>query len=163
MIDTKLITFITVAKTKNLTRAAELLNLTQPAVSQHIKALEEYYEVKLLLKQPKQMALTEEGEILYKRAIELNRISKKLKNELGNKSKISKRYDVGATLTIGGYVLPELIGRYREIHENREIILYVENTEKIMKKLFDGDICLGVVEGPFDKTKVKYSGGTDTD
>lgn len=156
MIDFRLLTFITVAKTKNFTKAADILNITQPGVSQHIKALEEYYKVKLFNKKGKQMELTSEGMLLFNHAEEVNRMSKMIKYELLNKSSILNRYYVGATLTIGGYVLPRLIGLYRKKHENTDIILYVENTESIMKRLYDGDIYLGVIEGPFNKSKVKH-------
>ncbi|WZL74345.1 LysR family transcriptional regulator [Clostridiaceae bacterium 35-E11] len=156
MIDIKLVTFITVAKTKNFTRAADILNITQPAISQHIKVLEEYYGVKLLYKKGRQMELTEEGKLLFKRALKLDRLSKIIKSELKNQSSFIKRYNVGATLTIGGYVLPEIIGQHKKQYENIDIILYVENTEIIIKKLFAGEIHLGVIEGPFNKDKVKY-------
>ncbi|WP_432402768.1 LysR family transcriptional regulator [Wukongibacter sp. M2B1] len=156
MIDIKLLTFITVAKTKNFTRAGDTLNITQPAVSQHIKALEEYYNVKLLYKNGKEMELTEEGTLLFKYALELDRLSKMIKLELENKSAIMKKYYVGATLTIGGYVLPNIIGKYRKVHENIDIILHVENTEAIIKKLFNGEINMGIIEGPFDKSLVKH-------
>lgn len=156
MIDIKLLTFITVAKTKNYTKAADILNITQPGVSQHIKALEEYYNVKLFNKKGKQMELTSEGMLLYYHAEEVNRLSKMIKWELHNQSAIINKYYVGATLTIGGYVLPKIIGQYRKKHENTDIILYVENTESIIKRLYDGDIYLGVIEGPFNRSKVKY-------
>lgn len=156
MIDIKLLTFITIGKTKNFTRAAEVLNITQPAVSQHIKGLEEYYNAKLLYKKGKEMKLTGEGKLLLKYALEIERLSKMVKSQLENKSSIIKRYHVGATLTIGGYVLPKIIGKYRKVHENIDIILRVENTENILKKLFNGEIHLGLIEGTFDKGKVNY-------
>ncbi len=156
MLNIKLVTFITVANTKNFTKAADLLNITQPAVSQHINGLEEYYQVKLFYKNGKSMDLTEEGIVLYKYALEMQRLSKIMKVALDNKTAIIKKYYVGATLTIGGYVLPKIIGEYRKFQENQDIILYVENTEAVMKRLFDGDIHLGVIEGPFDKGKVNY-------
>ncbi|WP_346940562.1 LysR family transcriptional regulator [uncultured Clostridium sp.] len=156
MIDIKLETFITVADTKNFTRAASILNMTQPAISHHIKLLEEYYNVKLLEKKNKNMELTEAGRILYKYALEIDKISKLAKNHLSNESSIIKRYNVGATLTIGGYVLPPIIGNYKMNNNNIDIILQVENTENIIQKLFSGEIILGVIEGPFDKSKVIY-------
>ncbi|MEW8993237.1 LysR family transcriptional regulator [Clostridium sp.] len=156
MIDIKLETFITVADTKNFTRAASILNMTQPAISHHIKLLEEYYNVKLLEKKNKNMELTEAGRILYKYALEIDKISKLAKKHLSNESSIIKRYNVGATLTIGGYVLPPIIGNYKMNNNNIDIILQVENTENIIQKLFSGEIILGVIEGPFDKSKVIY-------
>jgi len=156
VIDIKLETFITVADTKNFTRAASILNMTQPAISHHIKLLEEYYNVKLLEKKNKNMELTEAGKILYKYALEIDKMSKLAKKHLSNESSIIKRYNVGATLTIGGYVLPPIIGNYKMNNNNIDIILQVENTENIIQKLFSGEIILGVIEGPFDKSKVIY-------
>lgn len=156
MIDIKLETFITVADTKNFTRAASILNMTQPAISHHIKLLEEYYNVKLLEKKNKNMELTGAGRILYKYALEIDKISKLAKNHLSNESSIIKRYNVGATLTIGGYVLPSIIGNYKVSNKNIDVILHVENTGNIIQKLFSGEIILGVIEGPFDKSKVIY-------
>ena len=86
MIDSKLTTFIYVAKLKNYTRAAEMINLTQPAISQHMKQLEEYYKVKLINKKGRQISLTEEGEILFKNAKEFDANSHLLERKLKNKS-----------------------------------------------------------------------------
>ena len=156
MIDVKLETFITVANTKNFTKAANILNMTQPAISHHIKLLEEYYNVKLIEKNYKTMELTKAGEILYEYALEVDKISKLVKNQIANEASCIKKYNVGATLTIGGYVLPPVIGSYKIHNKNTDIILHVENTEGIIQKLFSGEIVLGVVEGPFDRTKFFY-------
>ncbi len=156
MLDTKILTFITVARTKNFTKTAELLNVTQPAISQHIKALEEYYHTKLFYKKGKEMGLTEEGKLLLEYSLDIYRLDKKIKAQLENKTSVIKKYNVGATLTIGGYVLPQIIGDYRKCHENIDVILFVENTETIMKQLNSGSIDIAVVEGPFNKTKVRY-------
>ncbi|MCM1989430.1 LysR family transcriptional regulator [Oceanirhabdus seepicola] len=156
MIDNKLLTFITVAKVKNLTKSSELLNITQPAVSQHIKALENYYNKKLLYKNGKTMELTAEGEILLQYAEELNKISKKAFNEITNSS-YKKRFKIGATLTLGGYVLPQLIGFYKPSHENIEIFLEVNNTINILNSLIRGELDLAIVEGPFNKNRFKYT------
>jgi DNA-binding transcriptional LysR family regulator len=100
--------------------------------------------------------LTEEDKILLQYATEVGRLSKIVKARLDNRSRIVKKYHLGATLTIGGYVLPEIIGKYKRENENHEIILRVENTENIIKKLYAGDIDLGVIEGLFDRTRVRH-------
>lgn len=156
MIDSKIITFLNVAKLKSYTRAAEMLNLTQPAVSQHIKQLEEYYKVKLIMKKGRQLLLTEEGELLLRYAKEFEANSITVERELKNKSAIIKRYNIGATLTIGEFVLPHLLGEYKRLHNNIDIIMQVHNLEDICKQLSDGSIDLGIVEGPFDKSKFNY-------
>lgn len=156
MIDTRLITFLEVAKTKNITRAASILNLTQPAVSQQIKYLEEYYDINLLKKDGRSIDLTEEGKIFYKYAKEMEILSRDIEHTLENKKSIVKRYNMGATMTIGGYVLPFLLGKYKEDNENIDIILQVENTRKILDSLRNKYIDLALVEGPFDKEKFLY-------
>lgn len=156
MMDSKLTTFINVVKLKSFTRAAELLNLTQPAVSQHIKQLEEYYEVKLIKKKGRQISLTEEGELLFRYAKEFEANSLLLERKLKNKSAVIKRYNIGATLTIGEFVLPSLLGEYKRLHNNIDVIMHVYNLEEILKKLGNGEFDLGIVEGPFDKGKFNY-------
>ncbi|MDD2401909.1 MAG: LysR family transcriptional regulator [Clostridia bacterium] len=157
MINFKIITFITVAKTKNFSKTAEILNITQPAVSQHIKNLEEYYNVKLLNNRRKAMELTEEGKLLYEYAVEMNRLSRTVEDALKNKTTIVKKYHIGATMTIGGYVLPRLLGIHKSNFENIDIMLYVKNTEGVINSLISGEIIMGVVEGPFDRAKFNFT------
>lgn len=156
MMDSKLTTFINVAKLKSYTRAAELLNLTQPAVTQHIKQLEEYYDVKLIKKKGRQISLTEEGELLFKNAKEFEANSLLLEIKLRNKSAVIKRYNIGATLTIGEFVLPNLLGKYKSLHKNIDVIMHVHNLEEVLKRMSSGELDLGIVEGPFDKSRFNY-------
>ncbi|MBU5485137.1 LysR family transcriptional regulator [Clostridium sp. MSJ-11] len=156
MLDFRIISFIVVGKVGNITKAANILNITQPAVSQHLKWLEEYYNVKLFIKKNKKMMLTEEGKYLFDNAIKMESMSKNIKYELKNRRSIIKKYRIGATLTIGGYVLPNIIGEYKKIYNNIDIIMKVENTETVVKLLHGGEIDLGIVEGAFNKSNLKY-------
>lgn len=156
MIDLRLLTFITVAKTKSYTKAAEILNITQPAVSQHIKFLEDEYEVHLIKKYGKGFDLTEEGLILFKYAEEIEVLYKALEMKLKNRSGIIKTYSIGASMTIGGYILPYILGKYRRINQNINILLQVNNTKEILEKLIAGNINLAFIEGIFDKSKFKF-------
>ena len=65
MLDDRIITFLTVCKYSNFTKAAYVLNLTQPAVSQHIKYLEDKYDTKLFIRDKKNITLTPAGKILF--------------------------------------------------------------------------------------------------
>jgi len=156
LLDIRLTTFITVARIKSFTKAAEILNLTQPAVSQHIKYLEEYYGVGLIKKTGKEIGLTEEGLILYKYAKELDILHRNLEAEIRNKSGIHKSYKVGASMTVGGYVLPYILAEYKREHPNRDILLQVNNTEEIISKLLNRKLDLALVEGNFDRNKFSY-------
>jgi DNA-binding transcriptional LysR family regulator len=157
LMDIRLETFITVAKIKSYTKASEILNITQPAVSQHIKFLEDYYGVIFIKKREKSMKLTEEGKTLYKYAIELHNIYRNLDMEFRNKDSINRTYYVGASMTIGGYLLPYILAEYKNCYNNTDILLQVNNTEEIIKKLLNRKIDLALIEGNFDKTKIKYT------
>lgn len=156
MIDIKLNTFITLAKIKNYTRAAEILNLTQPAVSQHIRFLEEYYDVQLFKKQGRGIELTDEGKILLKYAEEIEMLYRAAESEIRNNSGIVKKYNIGASMTIGGYVLPGILAKHKKIYKNITILLQVYNTEEIIEKLLTRKLDFAIVEGPFDKRKFKF-------
>lgn len=156
MMDIRMRTFLTVAKIKNFTKAGEILNLTQPAVSQHIKFLEEYYGVALIKKQGRVIDLTEAGETLFKYGKRLEVLYKSIELELKNSDGINKIYNVGATMTIGGYVLPYILGVYKNIHKNIDILLQVNNTEQVISKLLNREIHLALIEGPFNRNKFNY-------
>lgn len=156
MLDIRLITFITVARIKSFTKAAEILNLTQPAVSQHIKYLENYYGVNLIKKQGKEIDLTEEGIILYNYSKELELLYRNLETDLKNKSSIRKVYNVGASMTIGGYVLPYILAEHKKSYPNVDILLQVGNTEEIIDKLLNRRLDLSMIEGNFDRNKFSF-------
>jgi DNA-binding transcriptional LysR family regulator len=156
MMDIRLTTFLVLGKIKNFTKAGEILNLTQPAVSQHIKFLEEYYHTDLIKKQGRAINLTEAGEVLFKYAKELDVLYRSLERDVRNSSQSKKVYNVGATMTIGGYVLPYILGKYKEVYKNIDILLQVNNTEEIINKLLNRYIHFALVEGPFDKDKFNY-------
>lgn len=156
MIDLRLNTFIALAKIKNYTKAAEILNITQPAVSQHIRFLEEYYGALLVKKQGRSIELTDEGKILLKYAEEIEVLYRSADNEIKNKSGIAKTYNVGASMTIGGYILPSILAKHKNIYKNITILLQVKNTEEIIEKLMNRILDFAIVEGPFDKRKFRY-------
>lgn len=156
MIDTRLITFLTIADTGSFTKAAELLNLTQPAVSQQVKYLEVYYDVKLIRKIGRNIKMTEEGILMCEYIRKMQAMERSMKNHIHNQSSVVKRYKIGATKTIGGYVAPDLLGGYKRLFPNTEVILEVANTKDTIRKLLNGESDLALVEGPFDKTKYEH-------
>lgn len=157
MIDVRFITFLTLGKMKSYTKTAEILNLTQPAVSQHIKFLEEYYGVSLVKKSGKYMDLTEEGKVLFKYAEKFARLDRALESEIRNKNSIKRTYNVGATMTIGGYVMPGILAGYKKKHDNVDIFLQVSNTVEITKKLLERKLDMALVEGPFDENRFMFT------
>ena len=107
MLDFRMDTFLAVCRHRNYTRAAEELNITQPAVTQHIQYLQSYYGVKLFSYQNKRLALTEEGELLRNAALCMLHDEEKLKRDVKDLRLGRRSIRFGATLTIGEYLLPE--------------------------------------------------------
>lgn len=146
--DQKLETFLTVCRTMHYGRAAELLNLSQPAVSKHIAALESQYGVALFTYAGRRLHKTRQGEILEQYAQSLRYNEEELYARLHEKPKTLLR--VGATKTIGQYVMLPYIRRYLKHPENRLEFL-VDNTAHLLELLDRGEMDFLVLEGIFDK------------
>ena len=150
MLDFRVETFLTVCRTMNFTRAAEQLHITQPAVSQHIHALEEQYGTKLFRYQGKQLQLTQSGRLLFRTAAAMRHDALRLREAI-RQADGRRRLRFGATLTIGEYVLPGPI--LRLLKEEPEIRLRVvtANTQELLGLLDQGELDFAIVEGYFDK------------
>jgi DNA-binding transcriptional LysR family regulator len=157
MFDHRLETFLTVCKTNNITKAATILNLTQPAVTKQINYLEEYYGVALLLRRGRVLELTAAGRILFEYVKTMESQAMVLERKLKNSAVVAQKYIIGATLTIGEYILPEIIGKYKSCYPHQDLLMQVHNTETIIKKLLRGEIDLGLVEGPFEQTRFNFT------
>lgn len=142
-------TFITLAKTSHFSRAAEELFLTQPAVSNHIKALEEYYQVSLFQKVDQKYVLTEPGKILYSYAEKLFNIINETKRSLDGFNHLDfGSLFIGASSNIGVYVLPKLLGKFKGRYPKIEIKVSIGPTYLIESKILANEIDIGIVEAP---------------
>jgi DNA-binding transcriptional LysR family regulator len=152
MLDIKIFTFLKVAELKNYTKAAAYLNLTQPAVSQHIKKLEEYYGCKLIEIEGKSVNLTEGGKALYNYANFQAANEKQLINRLKS---IETPLKIGATLSIADYYLPSYLNSYIS-NSNELFSLTVKNTKSIIEMLLNNELYCAFIEGIFDKSLFYY-------
>ena len=97
--------------------------------------------------------MTGAGNMVLEAAKQVRNISAGLEKGLQNMLGSKKRYTIGATLTIGEYILPSYIGKYRQINPQLELVIRIENTREILRLLDEGTIDLAMVEGPFPKDK----------
>lgn len=153
MIDFRIKTFLTLCKELNYTNTAKVLHITQPAVSQHIKYLEEDFGVKLFHYDGKSLKLTREGKILYNFAIAAESSSYRTKKLMSLPINSMPPIKFGTTLTIGEYTMPKLLKRLILDYPTMEISMEVSNTEILLEKLKNGDIDFALLEGHFDKFK----------
>lgn len=148
MLTTHLTIFVTVAEKKNFSRAAEALQISQPAISQQIHSLEDYYGMKLFVRTSKRVELTQAGETLLpyaKKVLELvNAAHGALDDLMG---RVTGQLKIGASLTIGEYILPHLLAEYTKRFPEVEMNVLIHNTEDIAAMALEHSIDVAVVEG----------------
>lgn len=155
MDDHKLKVFCTVAETKSFSKTSEIIHLTQPAVSLQIQALEEVYETKLFDRSSSTVTLTPAGELLYTYAKEIRSLYAAVEKEIGEITRIVKgSISVGASSTIGNYLLPGVITDFKKTHLKIKVHMLVGNTKKVVELLNSGNIDLGLVEGEVSRQKM---------
>ncbi|PUU87096.1 LysR family transcriptional regulator [Halanaerobium sp.] len=155
MIDFRHQTFLQLCQIKNYTKTAEKLHVTQPTVTQHIKYLEEYYDIKLFNYSGKKLSLTEAGKKLYQYTERMAADSKEIAKAVSNKSS-KQSIKFGATLSIGEFVMPDILNQAMSENPELNFDMLVENTTTLLEKLKAGEINFAVLEGFFDKTKFGY-------
>lgn len=156
MLDFRTDTFLAVCRHMNYTKAAEELNITQPAVSQHIKYIEEYYKVKVFAFSGKRMYLTEAGEMLFEAISTMKHNDCFLRESISRIKEHQSKLSFGATLTIGEYVIPEKLSSYLKKYPNTKVNLTIANTKRLLDMLDEGEIDFAVVEGYFGKNQYDH-------
>lgn len=152
MLDFRMTTFLDLCETRSYTKTAERLHLTQPAVSQHIRHLEESFGCKLFAYAAKTLSLTQKGERLREFAQSMRAGSDKMLRILRSPENGRPFLTMGATLTIGEYVAPPILSAYLAERPQTDLCMYVNNTETLLKKLSRGEIDMALIEGTFQKS-----------
>lgn len=165
MIDIQLRIFKAVAEKKSFSKAAQDLHMTQSSVSQQIQNLEMHYGVKLFDRLHRKIELTQAGSALYPYAVEIERLYDQAEKAMqGILQVISGRLHIGASLTVGEYLMPEILVSFSTIYPQVDIAMDIYNTEQITAMVVNGDINLGFVEGPYEAHEAiiaEYCGGDE--
>lgn len=155
MDDHKLKVFCIVAETKSFSRASEIIRLTQPAVSLQIQALEDSYGTKLFNRSGCVITLTKAGEMLYRYAKEINSLYASAEKEIGGVTGLVKGViSVGASSTIGNYVLPAVVSDFKRKFPKVGVHIHIGNTKGVIDFLNAGSVDIGLVEGDVNKQKL---------
>ena len=147
MLDFRVKTFLCVCQTLNYTQAARLLNITQPAVSQHIRFLEDCYHVKIFHYANKKLELTQAGKILYERCKTLENDEIALCQELRQSHSGLHTLALGVTMTVGEYAIVSPLAAFLKLHPDINIELRFGNTQELLSQLTAGRIQMALVEG----------------
>ena len=156
MLDFRIETFLCVCKYMSYTKAAIELKMTQPGVSQHIKYLENYYGDKLFCYSNRRLYLTQAGMELKEAMISVKHDNMHLKRKIIDRSTKMNSLKLGATLTIGEFMMPLKIAEYIKKEPNTKIEFTIANTKELLMLLDDGIIDFAIIEGYFQKSEYEY-------
>jgi DNA-binding transcriptional LysR family regulator len=149
MADRRLQVFHNVARLLSFTKAAETLHMTQPAVTFQVRQLEEHFNTRLFDRTHNRISLTEAGRVVYEYANQIFDLYADMENAVREMTgEISGALTIGASTTIAEYMLPTLLGDFKEKYPDVSIHLKVSNTEGVVSMVENNTIDLGVVEAP---------------
>ncbi len=157
MLNFRLRVFYSVATFGSFTKAAEEMFITQPAVTKNIKELESELAIRLFNRVANKITLTEAGRLLLHYTEHVISLDKKFMFDLGVlKQKFSGDLKLGASTTIGQYVLPPILAKFNREQPDIELSLLNDNTQRIEGALIDKVLDLGIVEGNSKNSQLKY-------
>jgi len=140
--------FASVAEHGNLTRAARDLRVSQPAVSKQLNDLEHDLKTQLVDRLPRGVRLTAAGEILYAHAQRILQAERTAEQELRDLRGLGRgKLGVGASTTVGSYLVPSLLGELHRQHPGVELDLMIANSAAVQSAVLDNRCDVGLIEG----------------
>lgn len=155
MLEQKLYTFIKLAECESTTQAALKLHMTQPAVSQQLKALETEYNIQLFNREGRRIILTNEGRQFYLMLKRMITMEQQFAEMI--KQPAVKTIRFGATLSISEGIMPELLPKMINHWKDIRFELTTQNTKELLRKLEEGLIDFALIEGNFNQKKYAHS------
>ena len=133
--------FVSVAETNSFTKAAQIMNLTQSAISHSIKSLEDLLGVCLIERSGKRLSITQDGNIYLSRCKKVLRELDIAQQELTNLKQWSQgRIRIGATHSMVKYVLPAVLREFRECFPRCEVVVETGDSASLLDKLDHAEI-----------------------
>jgi DNA-binding transcriptional LysR family regulator len=143
--------FHAVAQAGGISRGAERLHVSQPAVSKQVKELEDALGIRLLERLPRGSRLTDGGKLLAQYVQRMAVVEEETARAIDEFRGLKRgRLAVGASMTIGAYLLPQVFGEFHRRHPDIELELEIANTETIQHHLMEGSFDIGLTEGLMD-------------
>jgi len=147
--------FQAVAQARSFTRAAEIVHLTQPGISKHIRQMEKYYGVPLFDRLGRKVALTQAGEILFEATQEIMALAGAAEERIQELAGMrAGRLRLGASFPIGVYILPRVLAAFRKNYPNVEVTLNISTSEEIEAEVLANKLDIGLVSGAVHDAKL---------
>lgn len=151
----KLMTFLMVVRERSFSKASSKLGVSQPAVTQQIKFIEDYMQTELLVRKKNGILLTKEGEQLYRI---VQRIEKCIQHGEREVLKIINKelnFLISASFTVGNYILPNYLGHMKSSIAN-EVFVNIKRSEEAIDDLLNEKADLALIESPIFREGVVY-------
>ena len=149
--------FLTVAREGNITKAAEILHITQPTLSRQLMELEEELRTNLFMRGKRHITLTNEGLLLNQRAKEIIELADKTEREfMEQKNLIGGVISIGCVESMAALVLPELLEAFSMKYPQVQYDLYNAYADDIKEKLDKGLIDIGLLLEPVERSKYDF-------
>lgn len=143
--------FCLVVEEGSISQAAKKSYLSQPAATRRIHQLEDAYGTLLFERTDRKLIISKAGEVLYPIARAIVKDYQRSKEAIRQLTEdMPIHLKIGASLTIGEYLLPELLGRFKQQYTDIQITLEIGNTPNILENLLNDEIDLALVEGVVD-------------
>ncbi|MCK5111659.1 MAG: LysR family transcriptional regulator [Arcobacteraceae bacterium] len=152
---TKLHTFLTVVKEKSFSKASAKLGISQPAVTQQIRFIEDYLDTTVVDRKKNGIRLTKEGEQLLSIAQKIEKTVNSAEQDLLKIINKDITFIFGASKVIGNYILPTFLNEIKE-KINNDVSINVDISEEIIEQLLDKKVDMALIESPIFKDGIIY-------
>lgn len=149
--------FLIVAREENITKAAEVLHITQPTLSRQLAQMEEELGVQLLVRGKRKITLTEEGMLLRRRADEMIQLLNKTEKELKEQENmIDGVIQIGSGELASSKIIPEVFSKFKEKYPNVTLDVYTGNADQIKERIDQGLLDIGLLLEPVNIEKYDF-------
>ena len=149
--------FLAVAREANITRAAEILNITQPTLSRQLMQLEDELNAKLFVRGKNKITLTDKGMILRRRAEELVDLAERTEKEFLNDNDIvAGEIFIGSGETNSMHSLAKVMKDFHDLYPQVQYNLYSANADDIKERIDKGLLDIGLLTEPVDISKYEF-------
>ncbi|GGE33338.1 LysR family transcriptional regulator [Streptococcus himalayensis] len=148
--------FVTIVQTKSISNAAQALHITQPTLSRQIQELEEDLGTRLFHRGNREITLTDDGQYLYNRAIEILSLVEKTENNIRGAKDLAGEIYIGTAETQSFDIVARAIKLMTNTYPNTKIHLRSGNSDDILEYLNQGVYDMGIIIGPYDSKKYEH-------
>lgn len=150
--------FVQVAEKKNFSRAAKAMFLTQPTVSAHISGLEKELNIRLLIRNTKDVELSEEGERLYEYAKQITLLTEQIVQEFGSEPDVEEQSTVtiAASTVPAQYLLPEILAKFRQRYPKEQFQILESDSTGVVEQVAARTVDIGLTGTELSKKHCEF-------